>query len=93
MTEIEKWVEDHEAEMVSDICQLVRIPSISQRTQDGEAPFGKPCRDAMEKALEIGRNMGFEAFNHENYCGTLLWKGESPFFRNYRIFRGVLRKT
>ena len=77
MTEIEKWVEDHEAEMVSDICQLVRIPSISQRTQDGEAPFGKPCRDAMEKALEIGRNMGFEAFNHENYCGTLLWKGES----------------
>lgn len=77
MTETEKWVEAHEAEMVSDICQLVSIPSISEKSQDREAPFGKPCRDALDKALEIGRNMGFEAFNHENYCGTLLWRGRS----------------
>lgn len=77
MTEAEKWIEAHQADMVEDICQLVRIPSISQKTQDVEAPFGKPCREAMEKALEIGKRMGFEGFNHENYCGTLLWKGQS----------------
>ena len=40
-------------------------------------PFGQACLDALHAALDLGRSMGFETFNHENYCGTLLWKGES----------------
>ncbi|MFT4107342.1 MAG: Sapep family Mn(2+)-dependent dipeptidase [Lacrimispora sp.] len=71
------WMEEHEKEFIDDICELVRIPSVSERTQVKGMPFGKHCLEALEKALEIGRRMGFQTYNHEGYCASLLWNGET----------------
>ncbi len=73
----ELWMKAHENEMVEDICELVRIPSVSSASENPEAPFGEACRKALDQALALGRRMGFEAFNHENYCGSLYWRGET----------------
>lgn len=77
MTDAEKWIREHEAELVEDICRLVRIPSVSESSQDPEAPFGTECRRALDEALKLGEEMGFTASNHENYCGSLCWEGAS----------------
>ena len=71
-----EWIEKHIDDMVQDICKLSEIPSVSVKTEDPDMPFGQACLDALHAALDLGKSMGFETFNHENYCGTLLWKGE-----------------
>lgn len=72
-----EWIEKHIDEMVRDICKLSEIPSVSVKTENPDMPFGQACLDALHAALDLGKSMGFEPFNHENYCGTILWKGES----------------
>lgn len=72
-----EWIAEHESELVEDICTLVRIPSVSVTCDDPEAPFGRPCRECLDETLRLGERMGFEAINHENYCGSLLWHGET----------------
>ena len=72
-----EWIEKHIDEMVRDICKLSEIPSVSIKTENPDMPFGQACLDALHAALDLGKSMGFEPFNHENYCGTILWKGES----------------
>ncbi len=56
--------------------QIIRDPKCKRKTEDPDMPFGQACLDALHAALDLGRSMGFETFNHENYCGTLLWKGK-----------------
>jgi succinyl-diaminopimelate desuccinylase len=72
----EKWIEEHEQQLIEDICELVKIPSVSVTTNDPKAPFGPECLRALECALGIGERMGFAAENHEHYCGSLYWRGE-----------------
>ncbi len=73
----EQWINENIGHLVEDICTLARIPSVSIKTGDPEMPYGEACLNVLHTALDLGRSMGFEAFNHENYCGTLLWRGES----------------
>ena len=63
-----EWIEKHIDDMVQDICKLSEIPSVSVKTEDPDMPFGQACLDALHAALDLGRSMGFETFNHENYC-------------------------
>ena len=73
----EEWFDKHTDELVEDICMLVRIPSVSVKTEDPEMPYGPECRRVLDACLKLGESMGFTPFNHENYCGTLLWKRKS----------------
>ena len=70
-----EWIDKHESEFIHDICELIKIPSISKKSRILGMPFGKDCFAALEKSLEIAKRMGFKTFNHEGYCGTLLWQG------------------
>lgn len=72
-----EWFDAHEQELIDDTCALVRIPSVSIKTGDPNVPYGQPCVDVLNMFLGMGEKLGFQPFNHENYCGTLLWKGES----------------
>lgn len=76
MVNTEEWFDQHTNELVEDIYMLVRIPSVSVKTEDPEMPYGPECRRVLDACLKLGESMGFTPFNHENYCGTLLWKGE-----------------
>jgi len=74
---LDVWIEEHMDQFITDIIDLVNIPSVSVETGDPQKPFGETCLHVLEKALKIVRRMGFEGKNHENYCGTLLWKGDT----------------
>ena len=76
MITAEKWIDMQENLLIEDICTLVRIPSVSEKTENVEMPFGKNCLEAIKKACEISERMGFQSYNHENYCASMLWKGE-----------------
>lgn len=75
--QLREWVEGQDREFLNDIVDLIHIPSVSVETGDAQAPFGIPCREVLEKVLEIGGRMGFDGKNHEGYCATLLWPGET----------------
>ncbi len=55
-------------QMIADIRELVRIPSVKAPPEPG-APFGPGVRAALEKALEISSRLGFETVNLDNYMG------------------------
>lgn len=74
--ELALWVDGHMNGMVRDIVDLVNIPSVSV-PQEGPNPFGEGCKKVLDKGLEIASRLGFFTQNHENWCGSALWRGEA----------------
>ncbi len=66
---ITEFIYSHREEMVDTIRQLVEIPSVKGESKPG-APFGKEPRRALDKMLEICRNMGFVTSCHDDVMGT-----------------------
>lgn len=66
---ITEFIYSHREEMVDTIRQLVEIPSVKGEAKPG-APFGKEPRRALDKMLEICRNMGFVTSCHDDVMGT-----------------------
>ena len=76
ISQIEEYIACSRKGLLSDLRELVRIPSVSRAGADG-LPFGAPCRDVLEKALEIARRRGIRAENHQNrYVLAELGEGE-----------------
>lgn len=73
---IHQWILEKQEAYLKDVSDLVAIPSISVKTGEEKIPYGKPCLEVLKAALAKGKAHGFEAHNHENRCGTLLWPGK-----------------
>ncbi|MBR1408380.1 MAG: Sapep family Mn(2+)-dependent dipeptidase [Clostridia bacterium] len=71
------WLESRWNPFMEDLVTLIRIPSVTHETGDPACPFGEPCARVLDAIMRIGNRMGFETRNHEGYCATLLWKGET----------------
>ena len=67
---IGKFILDHTGDMITTLASLVRIPSVKGEAEDG-CPFGREPARALEKFLEIAKDMGFTVKNHDNYVGTI----------------------
>ena len=65
---IEKVLTELEQPMIDTLRTLVRIPSVKDAPQPG-APFGKPAREALDKAVEICAGLGFDCANIDGYAG------------------------
>ena len=70
---IYSWFQAHQDEMIRDICDLVRIPSV-QTEASGEYPFGEQCFRAVEKSMEIADRLGFETSIYKNMVGQAAMK-------------------
>ncbi|HML37480.1 MAG TPA: M20/M25/M40 family metallo-hydrolase, partial [Bacillota bacterium] len=60
--------------MISDLKGLLQIPSIAGEAE-GEYPFGKEVQKALEYMLNLGKSMGFEVKNVDNYGGHIDFPG------------------
>ena len=69
MTEIRKYLEEHKQEMIDLLAELVAIPSIQGKAEEG-APFGKEPARALEAMLKKCKDTGFKVDNVENYAGS-----------------------
>lgn len=68
----ESWIDSHKDEFISEITQLVRIPSVSRADlAEPGAPFGRDCRRVLDHALERGRFYGFDVIDHDGYAGSI----------------------
>ena len=63
------YIDSQRDAMVETLCTLISYPSYQQKAEDG-APFGRPVRECLDKALEICSSFGFETKNYDGYVGT-----------------------
>lgn len=66
---IDKFIDHYKNKIILDICELVKIKSVSEDNTD-TLPFGEGCRKVLDKALKISSDMGFEIDNCDYYCGS-----------------------
>lgn len=69
MTEIRKYLEAHKQEMIDLLAELIAIPSIQGKAEEG-APFGREPARALEVMLKKCEEAGFKVDNVENYAGS-----------------------
>ena len=68
----EKWIADHKEELIREIQELVRIPSVSHPEEAAPgAPFGAECRKALEHLLARGEAYGFRTRNMDGWGGAV----------------------
>ena len=51
--------------------ELIRIPSVYQKSDDKKMPFGKNVNSALEYMLDLGKKLGFRTKNIDGYCGYI----------------------
>lgn len=55
---------------------LVAIDTTAKPPRDN-APFGLELKKALFLCLDIGKSLGFETFNYDNFVGEIVLKGEN----------------
>ena len=68
LSDINRFAETHERDIVRDIARLVSIPSI-EGPAEPDAPFGIESRRALDCALQIAAELGLDTVNCENRIG------------------------
>lgn len=64
---IENWKD----EIIQKTCEIIKIPSVYEESNDAEIPFGKQTKNALEYMLNLGKELGFKTKNIDNYCGYI----------------------
>lgn len=58
-------------DMIGNLCELIKFPSISTPTNQPDMPFGKDCSKALQYMLSLGQKLGFRTKNLDGYCGYI----------------------
>lgn len=66
-----RFIESIIPQMLEDIAELIKIPSISRASDESEYPFGKPVAEALQTLLKKADTMGFSTKNYENYVAEI----------------------
>mgnify|MGYP004580391829 FL=1 len=67
----EKYIDSLKDEIISETCNLINIPSISEETNNPNMPFGVHAKESLEYALNLGSRLGFRTKNIDGYCGYI----------------------
>ena len=72
-SELKKWLGEKREELLRDLADLVKIPSVAGPPEAGEkrAPFGRACREALERMRAMAERDGIPSTDHEGYCVSL----------------------
>lgn len=68
MNILNNTIDELSADLINDIIDIVKIPSVEGKSENG-FPFGENVGNALNKALEISQKLGFETKNLDNYIG------------------------
>lgn len=65
-------VSKYKDEALATLKELVAIPSVyDEKTKDEKNPFGKNVSAALDYVYKLGKKLGFEATNYDNYVVEL----------------------
>lgn len=62
------WIDRNSDRMIDSVLKLVRIDSVEREALNG-APFGPGVKDALDCALSVSRELGFETVDMDGYIG------------------------
>ncbi len=66
----EAWVDSHKDQIIAETQAVLRIPSVNEpATVRPDAPFGKPCADALTHTLALCESLGMRVENFGGYAG------------------------
>ncbi len=68
---LDEYIENLRETIVSETCNIINIPSVSEETQNPEMLFGEGCKKALDYVLDLGAKLGFRTKNIDNYCGYI----------------------
>lgn len=69
---ISKFLENNKNDILNNICELIKIPSVSIENEDNSKnPFGENCTKALNYVLTLANSMGFKTKNIDGYCGYI----------------------
>lgn len=66
---IDAYIAENKENILKDIAALVAIPSVSAEG-DNKYPFGKGCKECLDKALELCEAKGLSTKNYDYYAGS-----------------------
>ncbi|MEF9933379.1 MAG: dipeptidase PepV [Cetobacterium sp.] len=67
---LQEFVLNYREDVIKSIQEAVRIRSVQELGKPGK-PFGDGAAEALEYFLELGKSMGFEVENFDNYAGHI----------------------
>ncbi len=70
LSDITARIESRKKEIIRDLFQLVQIPSVSDPASPVK-PFGRPCRDALEKMYLFAARDGYAARDYAHTVGQI----------------------
>ena len=75
---ISKFLEENKSNILTNICDLIKIPSISLESEaKPNMPFGENRAQALDYILNLANSLGFKTKNIDGYCGYIEFgKGE-----------------
>ena len=65
------YIYENKDNLIQSVCDLIKIPSVSDENSGSEYPFGKSCNDALDYILNLAQNLGFRTKNLDGYCGYI----------------------
>ena len=77
MKKIDQFIDQNKELFLSDLRQLIQIPSFRTQREEG-APYGKECARVLDTALAIAKEKGFFVKNYEGYMGTVDLSQKEP---------------
>lgn len=63
------WVDSHRQEIIEALQGVLRIPSKEEPAAGPNAPYGQPCRDALDYTLNLCRDLGFRVKDVDGHAG------------------------
>lgn len=67
---IHNYIQNNKSEIVSMLCDLVKIPSVAAEGKDG-AMFGDDCRDAIVHTEALYKEIGLDTFTQKDCAYTI----------------------
>lgn len=64
-------IEDSKNDEINNLLEIIKFQSVSEESENIEAPFGEECKKALEYVLDLGNKMGFKTKNVDGYCGYI----------------------
>lgn len=69
MSHIEGYIDSKKEEIIKEVCEIVKVPSVNDNSTDEKKPFGEYVNKALEHFLSLGERLGFKTKNIDGYCG------------------------
>lgn len=76
LNKINAIIEESKPQMLDTLRRLIACPSIAQHPSQDEYPYGKPCADALDVALDTAKEIGFAVRNYDYRAGSVDFSSE-----------------